>query len=200
MEFGKQLKQRRKDLNLTQADVAEKLYVTRQTVSNWEVGKNYPDLNMLIKISDVYQVSIDSLLRGDEDLKNYIDRGKASRAFNTVCAVVMIITGLFDYNQSAITANIWSSITALIISLSGLFVTIYQLKTGYLFAGESKEKYNERIKSVSFSLGSSILLTSVAVIEIAVLIFASMKVYWIVTGTVFIFLGLVNFVLVFLNR
>ena len=200
MEFGKQLKQRRKDLNLTQADVAEKLYVTRQTVSNWEVGKNYPDLNMLIKISDVYQVSIDSLLRGDEDLKDYIDRGKASRAFNTVCAVVLIIIGLFNYNQSAVTTNVWSGLTGVAISLAGLFVILYRRRAGYLFAGESEEKYNERIRSVNIQPGGWILLISVIARELVCLIFGGRKAGWLATGTVFLFLGLSEFYQMFRER
>ena len=51
---------------LTQADVANQLFVTRQTISSWEQGKSYPDLNMLVRLSEVYQVSLDSLLKGDE--------------------------------------------------------------------------------------------------------------------------------------
>ncbi|WP_301876357.1 helix-turn-helix domain-containing protein [Limosilactobacillus oris] len=51
---------------MTQADVANQLFVTRQTISNWEQGKSYPDLNMLVRLSEVYQVSLDSLLKGDE--------------------------------------------------------------------------------------------------------------------------------------
>lgn len=64
MNFGEQIKERRQELDLTQAEVAEKLFVTRQAVSNWEHDKTYPDLNMLVKISNVYQISLDSLLRG----------------------------------------------------------------------------------------------------------------------------------------
>ena len=66
MTFGKTLKERRSQLDLTQQEVAKKLYISRQTISNWENGKSYPDLDMLIKISDVYHVSIDSLLKGDQ--------------------------------------------------------------------------------------------------------------------------------------
>ena len=69
MTFGKTLKERRSQLDLTQQEVAKKLYISRQTISNWENGKSYPDLDMLIKISDVYHVSIDSLLKGDQELK-----------------------------------------------------------------------------------------------------------------------------------
>ena len=74
MNFGEQIKQQRKALDMSQEEVAKRLFVTRQTISNWENGKNYPDLSMLVKISDVYQVSIDSLLKEDTKLKEYLSK------------------------------------------------------------------------------------------------------------------------------
>ena len=53
------LKEKRKELDLTQQNVADHLNVTRQTVSSWEVGKSFPDISTLIKISDFYQLSLD---------------------------------------------------------------------------------------------------------------------------------------------
>ena len=55
------LKEKRKELDLTQQNVADHLNVTRQTVSSWEVGKSFPDISTLIKISDFYQLSLDAL-------------------------------------------------------------------------------------------------------------------------------------------
>ena len=54
MDFSTQIKQQRQQLGLTQADVASQLFVTRQTISNWEQGKSYPDLNMLVRLREVY--------------------------------------------------------------------------------------------------------------------------------------------------
>jgi len=57
------LKEKRKELDLTQQNVADHLNVTRQTVSSWEVGKSFPDISTLIKISDFYQLSLDYMLK-----------------------------------------------------------------------------------------------------------------------------------------
>ena len=65
MEFEKQLKKYRAELNLTQEELAEKAYVSRQTVSNWETGKSYPDIHSLLLLSDLFQVSLDELVKGD---------------------------------------------------------------------------------------------------------------------------------------
>ena len=64
-KVGKFIKKLRKDNNLTQDDLAEKYYVTRQTISNWENGKSYPDLGTLVKISDDFKISLDILLKED---------------------------------------------------------------------------------------------------------------------------------------
>lgn len=50
MKFGDRIKEHRLQMKMTQADVSKKLFTTRQTISNWEKGKSYPDLNMLIKL------------------------------------------------------------------------------------------------------------------------------------------------------
>ena len=62
MELGKNIIKIRKQNNLTQDDFAEKYFVTRQTISNWENSKSYPDLETLIKISDDFNISLDILL------------------------------------------------------------------------------------------------------------------------------------------
>ena len=68
------LKEKRKELDLTQQHVADHLNVTRQTVSSWEVGKSFPDISTLIKISDFYQLSLDYMLKGDVNLMKKIKK------------------------------------------------------------------------------------------------------------------------------
>ena len=62
MELAERLKAQREKLGLSQGDVAEKLHITRQTVSRWETGKGPPDLENLVLLSEVYQVTVDELL------------------------------------------------------------------------------------------------------------------------------------------
>lgn len=68
------LKEKRKEFDLTQQNVADHLNVTRQTVSSWEVGKSFPDISTLIKISDFYQLSLDYMLKGDVNLMEKIEK------------------------------------------------------------------------------------------------------------------------------
>ena len=65
MEIGKQIQQRRTAAGISQEELAERLYITRQTLSNWETGKTYPDINSLLRLSDLFHVSLDELVKGD---------------------------------------------------------------------------------------------------------------------------------------
>jgi len=72
MKFADNLKVVRKQKQMTQADVATKLHVSRKTISSWENERSYPDIGMLVKISEVYTLSIDRLLKEDLGmLKHY---------------------------------------------------------------------------------------------------------------------------------
>lgn len=67
MEIGKQIKKYRKEMNLSQDELAKKIFVSRQTISNWENNKNYPDIKSLLLLSSFYDVSLDILIKGDID-------------------------------------------------------------------------------------------------------------------------------------
>ena len=74
MELGKQIKKYRTEANLSQEGLAYKVFVSRQTISNWENDKNYPDIKSLVLMSEVFQVSLDHLIKGDlEKMKKEID-------------------------------------------------------------------------------------------------------------------------------
>jgi transcriptional regulator with XRE-family HTH domain len=71
MEIGNKLKEARNRANLTQEQVAEALAVSRQSVSNWENNRFYPDIVSVIKMSDLYSVSLDTLLKVESPMSNY---------------------------------------------------------------------------------------------------------------------------------
>lgn len=73
MEIGKKLKNARMQSGLTQENVAEKINVSRQTISNWENEKSYPDIVSVIQLSDLYSISLDVLLKGDEKMVEHLE-------------------------------------------------------------------------------------------------------------------------------
>jgi len=88
MEIGKNIVKIRKDNNLTQDDLANKYFVTRQTISNWENGKTYPDLETLVKISDDFNISLDILLK--EDNKMIKDISKKQKRYKWIIIPIIL--------------------------------------------------------------------------------------------------------------
>ena len=68
MNISNQIKNYRKQKNLSQEELAEKIYVSRQTISNWETGRSYPDVHNLLLLSTLYEISIDELIKGDVEI------------------------------------------------------------------------------------------------------------------------------------
>ena len=71
MEIGKQIRKYRTELKLSQDDLADGVYVTRQTISNWENDRNYPDIRSLVLLSNVFGISLDILVKGDLEQMKY---------------------------------------------------------------------------------------------------------------------------------
>ena len=73
MEIGLKLKDARIHSGLTQEVVAEKINVSRQTISNWENEKSYPDIISVIELSNLYSTSLDDLLKGDSKMIEHLE-------------------------------------------------------------------------------------------------------------------------------
>ena len=91
MNLKEKLIKIRKDNNLTQEELAEKLYISRQTVSNWENGKFYPDIETLILISNTFNIPLDDLLKNDKDVVIDIDKKLKSHKKLIITIVILII-------------------------------------------------------------------------------------------------------------
>ncbi|KRM15683.1 helix-turn-helix domain-containing protein [Companilactobacillus nantensis] len=72
MILGQRIKEERENRDWTQNELADKLNVSRQSISKWELGSAYPDIERLIQISDLFGVTLDSLIKGDNELQKNI--------------------------------------------------------------------------------------------------------------------------------
>lgn len=99
MQLGQAIAQIRKERGLTQEAFAKMFSVTRQTVSNWENEKSYPDLSTLVKISDEFNVSLDVLLKGDFRMVKDIDKKIKKQPFyiGIIIGLVIIVVALFSF-------------------------------------------------------------------------------------------------------
>ena len=95
MELGKQIKKHRVTAQLSQEELAERIYVSRQTISNWENDKSYPDVNSLVLLSETFQVSLDNLIKGDIDImKEVIQREEVVKMKHYGAVYTILLTAV----------------------------------------------------------------------------------------------------------
>ena len=117
MEIGNKIKNLRSKYNFSQEDLAEKIYVTRQTISNWENSKSFPDLNSLIRMSDIFDITVDELVKGDvEKMKDMIKQedinkfGKESTIFGLLFILMVVSAPFLLYFLDTTGIVIWAVI------------------------------------------------------------------------------------------
>ena len=123
MELGKRLKEYRNRLGMTQDDLAEKLYVSRQTVSAWENDKTYPDIHSLLMLGDLFDVSLDTLVKGDiEIMREKIEKTDVRnfRRDSTVFGILLIACIV-----SVVPLFKWAGVPGMIIWGALFAVTLY---------------------------------------------------------------------------
>ena len=91
MEISKQIKKYRGEQGFSQEQLAQRIYVSRQTVSNWENEKSYPDVNSLVLLSEVFGVSVDNLIKGDLDVMKEQINSEDVRSFRKLSNVFAVL-------------------------------------------------------------------------------------------------------------
>lgn len=128
MNVGSQIKKYREQLKISQEELADKVFVSRQTISNWENNKNYPDIKSLSLLSYIFNVSIDDFIKGDiEEMRKKVDEN-VIKEFNllgiiyTVEMIIMIISAypLFKF-VGVIGISIWVIFTIITV-LTALYI------------------------------------------------------------------------------
>lgn len=101
--IGTQIKELRTNQNLTQKELAEKLQVSRSAITNWENDRNYPDIQVIVNISELFDVSLNQLLKGDQDVVEKISKDtkmrkkqtKQLRVFYFLTGVIVVLVLFF---------------------------------------------------------------------------------------------------------
>ena len=112
MELGKQIKKHRQEVQLSQEKLADRVYVSRQTISNWENDKSYPDVNSLVLLSEIFQISLDNLIKGDiEVMKDVIQKEEIVKMnrYGKIYTIMLIVTVV-----SAVPLFMWLGVWAFI--------------------------------------------------------------------------------------
>ena len=131
MEIGKKRRNARTRSGFTQEKAAEEIGVARQTSSNWENEKSYPDVVSVIRLSTLYSVSLDELLKGDEEMIDHLEESTnivnsnkkliAAVAANMILLIVLIIfSGVIPNNR-------YFLVGIFVLALSGSAALLYQI-------------------------------------------------------------------------
>lgn len=131
MEIGKQLKEARVNSRFTQEDVADEIQVSRQTISNWENEKSYPDIISVIELSNLYAISLDELLKSDDKMLNHLKESTNIVSSNrklilAIIANIFLLFGIFISTFFVANSRYWilAVFSLAIISTASLFYQI----------------------------------------------------------------------------
>lgn len=114
MELKESLKEHRARLGLSQEELAERIFVSRQTISNWETDRTYPDVQSLLLLSELFETSIDELVKGDvaimektikETWKTMTNWAMAAWGLVALGFVCLIVGFLLPTGPSSLAAN-----------------------------------------------------------------------------------------------
>lgn len=95
MKIGEKIKSLRQSNGLTQKELSEKLNVSSQAISNWEREKGYPDIANIIQLSDLFNISLDTLIKEDLDFKEILLEDKADRHVDIFMSTLVFLIALF---------------------------------------------------------------------------------------------------------
>jgi len=138
MEVGNRIREQREAKGISQDELAQKVFVSRQTVSNWERGKTLPDVQSLLLLSNLFDVSVDTLVRGDEEtmakeIENYeLERYKIKVSVGL--SVALIVLGAV-------------MLSIMVAQGIGLESPLYKLALGIVVVGGATSFVAERIEN-----------------------------------------------------
>lgn len=131
MEIGVKLKDARMRAGMTQEKVAEEIQVTRQTISNWENEKSFPDIVSVIRLSSLYGISLDQLLKGDEEMMEHLEKStnivKSNQKLIAVIIADVLLLILFVLFNGLIIRNPYLIMGSSSVGIISTCILFYQI-------------------------------------------------------------------------
>lgn len=166
MEISKCIKNARQKNNISQESLAEQLGISRQTISSWETGKSYPDIVSVIKMSDIFNISLDKMLKEDKKLINNMQEKMDTVKSNNSIIFTILFAIIFWLGMYLIRTFVdIPKIDNLYLNIGVLIVFIVGVLT-YLFSNMYVGKFLNQKTS-----NKSILKTIIVILLIVLLFF-----------------------------
>ena len=129
MDVGERIKKYREKQNLSQDELALKIFVSRQTISNWETNKSYPDIKSLIMLSNIFNVSLDDFVKGDiEKMRKSVTQEEIKK-FNklgSIFTLELIVLVISAYPLFKLTKYIGVIIWGIVFGIT--FITAHKIE------------------------------------------------------------------------
>jgi len=195
MEFNEKLTQLRKQKDLTQEQLAEKLYVSRTAISKWESGRGYPSIDSLKTIAAFFSVTVDELLSAEEIItiakENNEDTKRHYRdvvfGLLDICALLLLFLPLFaERTDFGVFAVSLLSLDAVSTWIKGVYIVLTSCTAVFglavlVFQNASKGFFINSKYFISFSLNLTVLilfiLSSQVYASVYVLVFLAVKAF-----------------------
>lgn len=126
MELQEQIKKYRNEKGLSQEELAQKIYVSRQSISNWESGKCYPDINSLVLMSSLFDITLDQLIKGDLNRMQKQIGEEEVRKFNKDSMIysILLILSIVSFVPLWIYLKTMGLLIALIVYVFAIFYAV----------------------------------------------------------------------------
>ena len=158
MQISQTLKAKRKEQSLTQAQVAEKIFVSQKSVSNWETGKTYPDIDSLIRLAHLYGLSLDNLLLEGSDIVENIKEKAELKSLEKISKVATLTSACV---LAILVSQKWLGELPLIVLLLLALIATFNMITIFYF----QTKINQ-LKDKSFTFKDGLILLATAIVSI----------------------------------
>lgn len=138
MKISTILKQHRLDLNLTQEQVAEKVFVSTKSISNWENDRNFPDIESLVRLAKLYNLSLDSLLLEGSDIMNDIKKKEKAYELQKISLLGPQLTNFILFLMLVLSSNFknfYMSDYIIVLTILAAFSNVF---TVFYFNNQSK--------------------------------------------------------------
>mgnify|MGYP001623891676 FL=1 len=131
MEIGKKLKSARLKAELTQESVADKIQVSRQTISNWENARSYRDIGSIVHLSNLYNISLDELLKEDRNMLEHLEEStnvvKSNKKLIAAITINIVLLLILILSYSVVPENIIFLTFVFVLAIMSFSILLYQI-------------------------------------------------------------------------
>lgn len=172
MDLGNRIKTEREKLNMSQDDLAQKMAISRQAISKWETGNSYPDIEKILKLSEIFNLSLDELVKGDKDFqKNLIKEGKTHMSGLTILGYALIVLGVItciwgggQYPVNLMDPNFMSFLVSGLVLLTIGVAVIHNAPTWLILGAIFVTGLTTIVYIIGFKMPIYVLLSGIVVV------------------------------------